>query len=114
MPQPNMQQMLKQVQQMQAEMEQAQAKLGDEVVEGSAGGGVVKVVVSGDLSVRTVTIDPEAVDPEDVDTLQDLVTAAVNDGIRAAQELASERMGAVTGGLGGGPGGLGGLGLPGM
>lgn len=113
MPQPNMQQMLKQVQKMQAEMVAAQEQLKDEVVEASAGGGMVTVKVGGDLDVKSVAIDPQAVDPDDVELLQDMVLAAVNEGVRAAQELAAEKLGAVTGGLGG-PGGLGGLGLPGL
>jgi len=112
-PQPNMQQMLKQVQKMQQEMMEAQESLKDERVEASAGGGMVKVVVSGDLVVQSVTIDPEAVDPEDVDLLQDTVLAAVNEALRSAQELAASKMGGVAGGMGG-PGGLGGLGLPGL
>jgi nucleoid-associated protein EbfC len=111
MPQPNMQQMLKQVQRMQAEMVAAQEALKDEVVEASAGGGMVTVKVSGDLDVKSIAIDPEAVDPEDVELLQDMVLAAVNEGLRAAQELASKKLGGITGGLGG-PGG--GLGLPGF
>ncbi len=113
MPQPNMQQMLKQVQKMQADMMAAQEQLKDEVVEASAGGGMVTVKVSGDLVLKEVAIDPEAVDPEDVELLQDMVLAAVNEGLRAAQELASKKLGGITGGLGG-PGGLGGLGLPGL
>ena len=113
MPQPNMQQMLKQVQKMQADMMAAQEQLKDEVVEASAGGGMVTVKVSGDLEVKSIAIDPEAVDPEDVELLQDMVLAAVNEGLRAAQELASKKLGGITGGLGG-PGGLGGLGLPGF
>jgi nucleoid-associated protein EbfC len=113
MPQPNMQQMLKQVQKMQAEMMAAQEQLKDELVEASAGGGMVTVKVSGDLEVKAFVIDPEAVDPEDVELLQDMVLAAVNEGLRAAQELASKKLGGITGGLGG-PGGLGGLGLPGF
>ena len=113
MPQPNMQQMLKQVQKMQADMMAAQEQLKDEVVEASAGGGMVTVKVSGDLDVKSIAIDPEAVDPEDVELLQDMVLAAVNEGLRAAQELASKKLGGITGGLGG-PGGMGGLGLPGF
>ena len=113
MPQPNMQQMLKQVQKMQADMVAAQEQLKDEVVEASAGGGMVTVKVSGDLEVKAIAIDPEAVDPEDVEMLQDMVLAAVNEALRAAQELAAKRLGGITGGLGG-PGGLGGLGLPGL
>ena len=111
--QPNMNDMMRQVQQMQAEMAKAQESLKEEVVEASAGGGMVTVKVTGDLEVREVRIDPSAVDPDDVELLQDMVLAATNEAVRAAQELAANRMGAVTGGLGG-PGGLGGLGLPGL
>ncbi len=111
-PKPNMQQMLKQVQKMQRDMEEAQEQLKAETVQASAGGGMVTVVVSGDLEVRSVTIDPAAVDPEDVDMLADLVLAATNQALRSAQEMAAGRMGAVTGGLD--LGGLGGLGLPGL
>jgi hypothetical protein len=110
--QPNMNQMLKQVQQMQAEMMKAQESLKDEVVEASAGGGMVTVKVSGELEIKELTIDPEAVDPEDVEMLQDMVLAALNEALRSAQELAAQRMSAATGGLGG-PGGLGGL-MPGL
>jgi nucleoid-associated protein EbfC len=107
---PNMQQMLKQVQKMQADMVAAQESLKDEVVDASAGGGMVKVQVTGDLVVKSIEIDPQAVDPDDVEMLSDMVLAAVNEGLRAAQELAAARIGSVTGGIGG----LGGLGLPGM
>ena len=110
MPQPNLNKMLKQVQEMQAEMMKAQESLKDETVEASAGGGMVKVVMSGDLELRELTISPDAIDPEDPELLQDMVTAAVNEGLRAAQELASSKLGGITGGLGGG--GL--PGLPGM
>jgi nucleoid-associated protein EbfC len=113
MPQPNMNQMLKQVQQMQAEMMKAQEGLKDEIVEASAGGGMVTVKVSGELEIKDLTIDPEAVDPEDVEILQDMVLAAVNEALRSAQELAANKMQQATGGLGG-AGGLGGLGLPGL
>jgi nucleoid-associated protein EbfC len=112
--QPNMNQMMRQVQQMQADMMKAQEELKNEVVEASAGGGMVTVRVSGELELRELKIDPQAVDPEDVELLQDMVQAAINEGLRAAQELAANKMGAVTGGLGGGAGGLGGLGLPGL
>ena len=111
--QPNINQMMRQVQQMQAEMEKAQASLKDERVEASAGGGMVTVVVSGELEILELKIDPEAVDPEDVELLQDMVQAAVNEAVRSAQELAASKLGAATGGLGG-AGGLGGLGLPGL
>jgi DNA-binding YbaB/EbfC family protein len=108
---PNMQQMLQQVQKMQQDMEVAQEQLKNEIVEASAGGGMVKVKVSGDLELKELVIDPEAVDPEDVELLQDMVQAAVNEAFRSAQELAANKMGAATGGL---AGGLGGLGLPGL
>ncbi len=113
MPQPNMQQMLKQVQKMQADMAKAQEELKSETVEATVGGGAVTVEVTGELVFKSITISPEAVDPDDVEMLSDLVLAAVNQGLQAAQELAGEKLGAATGGLGG-PGGLGGLGIPGF
>jgi DNA-binding YbaB/EbfC family protein len=110
MPQPpNMNQMLRQVQKMQQDMLAAQEQLKTEEVEASAGGGMVTVKVSGDLVVKSVTIDPEAIDPEDPELLQDMVLAATNEALRSAQELAANKMGAVSGGLD-----LGGLGLPGF
>jgi nucleoid-associated protein EbfC len=111
--QPDMNAMLKQVQKMQADMVKAQEELKNEVVEASAGGGMVTVKISGDLEVRELRIDPGAVDPDDVELLQDMVLAAVNEGVRAAQELAANKLNAAAGGLAG-PGGLGGLGLPGF
>jgi DNA-binding YbaB/EbfC family protein len=114
-PQPNMQQMLKQVQKMQADMAAAQEALKHETVSAAAGGGVVSVEVTGELEVKSVTIKPEAVDPDDVEMLQDLVLAAVNEGLAKAQALAAERLGAVAGPLAGGSGlNLGSLGLPGF
>ena len=104
--------LMKQAQQMQTEMMQAQEQLKEEVVDTSAGGGMVKVKMSGDLVLREISIDPEAVDPEDADMLADMVQAAVNEALRAAQELAASKMGGITGGMSG-PGGMGGLGLPG-
>ena len=114
--QPNLNQMMKQVQQMQAEMAKAQKELESEIVEASAGGGMVKVKITGGLEIREIQIDPDAVDPEDVEMLQDMIVAAVNEAVRSAQEMAASRLGAASGlgGLGGGPGGLGGLGLPGL
>jgi nucleoid-associated protein EbfC len=114
MPQPNMQQMLKQVQKMQADMMAAQEQLKNEVVEASAGGGMVTVKVTGDLEIKDIRIDPSAVDPEDVELLQDMVLAATNEALRAAQELASSKMGGLTGGLDLGSMGLPGLGGPGL
>ena len=120
MPQPNLNKMMKQVQEMQAQMMKAQEQLKDEVVEASAGGGMVTVKVSGDLEVKEIRIDASALggeggapEPEDVEMLQDMVLAAVNEAIRSAQELAASKMNAAAGGLGG-PGGLGGLGIPGL
>jgi DNA-binding YbaB/EbfC family protein len=109
MPQPNMGQMLKQVQKMQQDMAAAQEQLKHEEVQASAGGGMVTVTVSGDLVVKSITIDPAAIDPDDADMLQDVVLAAVNEGLRSAQELAATKMSGLTGGLD-----LGSLGLPGM
>ena len=111
---PDMGQLMKQVQQMQADMVKAQEELKNETVDASAGGGMVKVTMSGDLALREITISPEAIDPEDPELLQDMVTAAVNEGIRAAQELAQTKLGGITGGMGGGLPGLGPGGLPGM
>ena len=108
MPQPpNMQQLLKQAQKMQEEMMAAQESLKDEVVDASAGGGMVTVQVTGDLHIKSITIKPDAVDPDDVELLQDMVLAATNEALRSAQELASSKLGGIAGGLGG-------LGLPGM
>jgi DNA-binding YbaB/EbfC family protein len=90
--------------QMQQEMERIQAELAEAEVEGTAGGGVVRVVVTGKQSVVSVTIDPTAVDPDDVDMLQDLVTVALNDALDASRRLAEEKMGALSSlssGLGG-------------
>jgi nucleoid-associated protein EbfC len=110
---PNMQQMMQQVQKMQKDMEVAQEQLKHELVEASAGGGMVTVKVSGDLQVKEVAIDPAAVDPEDVEILSDMVLAAVNEGLRMAQELAESKLGGATAGLD--LGGLGGgLGMPGL
>ena len=85
--------------QMQQEMERIQAELAEAEVEGSAGGGVVRAVVTGKQTLVSVTIDPSAVDPEDVEMLQDLVVSAVNEALRASQDVAAEKMAAVTGGL---------------
>jgi DNA-binding YbaB/EbfC family protein len=109
---PNMQQMMAQVQKMQQDMEAAQEELRNEVVEASVGGGMVTVKISGDLQVREVRIDPQAVDPDDAEILADMVLAAVNEALRKAQELAERKLGGATGGLD--LGSLGGLGLPGL
>ena len=99
MPQPNMQQMLKQVQKMQQDMLEAQEQLKHEEVEASAGGGMVKVKVSGDLVVKSIAIAPDAIDADDPELLQDMVLAAVNEGLRAAQELQQTKLGGLTGGM---------------
>ncbi len=110
MPQPpNMANMLKQVQKMQADMMAAQEQLKHETVEASAGGGTVTVKMSGDLELKELRIAPDAIDPEDPEMLQDLVQAAVNEAIRSAQELAASKMGGLAGGMD-----LGSLGLPGF
>jgi DNA-binding YbaB/EbfC family protein len=96
--------MMRQLQKMQSDMAAAQEALANETVEGSAGGGVVKAVVNGHGDLQRITLDASVVDPEDVETLEDLVVAAVADGTRKARELQQARMGAVTGGLGGGGG----------
>jgi len=130
MPQPpNLNKMLEQAQAMLAQQQEAQEKLKSETVEATAGGGMVKRVSSGDLRVQTLEIDPDAVDPEDVEMLQDMVIAALNEALRSAEELQQKAMGGaeaggfdpmsaldMLGGLGGGggmPPGLGGGGMPG-
>jgi hypothetical protein len=92
-------QMMRQVQKMQADMAAAQDELASVTVEGSAGGGKVTAVVTGAGEIHSVSISPDVVDPEDVEMLEDLVVAAVGDGLRRAQDLQAERMGSVTGGL---------------
>lgn len=105
---PNLQQLMKQAQKMQRQMAAAQEELAAAEVTGTAGGGLVTVTFSGSGEVKAVTIDPKAVDPEDVETLEDLVLAAIRNGQEAAQRLAEEKFGPLTGGLGAG------LGLPGF
>jgi DNA-binding YbaB/EbfC family protein len=100
MPQPNIQNMLKQAQEMMAAQQEAQAQLAEQTVDASAGGGMVKVTISGDLQIKSLTIDPDAVDPEDVEMLQDLVLAAVNEALRQAADLQAKAMEAAGGGMG--------------
>ncbi|MBP7331621.1 MAG: YbaB/EbfC family nucleoid-associated protein [Firmicutes bacterium] len=95
----NMNKMMKQVQKMQQEMVKLQEELGERKVESTAGGGVVKVIANGKNEIISIEIKPEAVDPEDVEMLQDLITAAVNEALRQAQEMVSREMGKLTGGL---------------
>jgi nucleoid-associated protein EbfC len=104
--------LFEQVQKMQADMEAANAALAGEVLEASVGGGLVKASVTGDGTLRTVSIDPSVVDPGDVETLEDLVVAAVHEATRLAKELQTEKLGAATAGLGGLD--LGALGLDGL
>jgi nucleoid-associated protein EbfC len=121
MPQPpNLNKMLEQAQAMLAQQQEAQEKLKSQTVEATAGGGMVKVVLTGDMRVQSLAIDPDAVDPEDVEMLQDMVTAALNEALRSAEELQQKAMGGADAGgfdpmsaldaLGLGGGGLGGLG----
>jgi DNA-binding YbaB/EbfC family protein len=95
----NMSQMLKQAQKLQAEMARTQEELKNKTVDASVGGGAVQVVVNGKMEVVELHIKPEAVDPEDVEMLEDLVKAAVNEGLRKIQELTASEMGKLTGGL---------------
>lgn len=106
-----MQQILQQAQKMQEQLMSAQAELAQSEVSGQAGNGLVSITLTGSGEVRGVTIDPKVVDPDDVETLQDLVIGAFADANRALQELTQEKMGPLAGALGG-PGG--GMGLPGM
>lgn len=95
----NMQQMMKQARKMQEQLEAAQEGLRDIEVTSSAGGGMVKVSATADMRITSVTIDPEAVDPEDVEMLQDMIIAAVNDVLESAQDVSTQQMSAITGGL---------------
>ncbi len=88
-----------QLQAMQQQMVEAQEALGDQIVEVSSGGGAVTVVMTGHQKVQSITIDPEVVDPEDVEMLQDLIVAAVNEAVEASQNLAADEMGSITGGM---------------
>src|SRR5690349_9048769 len=94
--------MLRQIQKMQADMQAAQEALATETVEGSAGGGVVKAIVNGHGDLQRISIDASVVDPDDVETLEDLVVAAVAEGVRMARELQASKLGAATSGMGGG------------
>ena len=103
----NMQQLMKQAQKMQQQLAEAQENLEQVTVDASAGGGMVKVTVNGQMMLESITIDPEAIDPDDVEVLQDMIIAAVNEGVRGVAEIANKQMGAITGGLGG-------MNIPGM
>ncbi|QKG83054.1 YbaB/EbfC family nucleoid-associated protein [Kroppenstedtia pulmonis] len=95
----NMNQMMKQMKKMQAQMAKAQEELGSKEVEGTAGGGVVKVRMNGHKEILAVEIAPEAVDPEDVEMLQDMVTAAFNEAMKKVDELMANDLGKLTGGM---------------
>lgn len=95
----NMQQLVRQAQKMQEDMARIQEKLAEREVEAASGGGMVKAVVSGKKALKSITIDPQAVDPEDVEMLQDLIVAAVNEAMRMADEMNADEMGKLTGGL---------------
>ena len=96
---PNYQKMMKQVQKMQADMAKVQDDLANQSVEASAGGGMVTVVVTGAIELKSIKIDPTAIDPEDVEMLEDMIMAATNEALRSAQELANKKMGGITAGL---------------
>jgi DNA-binding YbaB/EbfC family protein len=104
----DMNQLFQQVGQMQEEMQKAQAELANETVEATAGGGMVTVVANGAGEIREIRIDPKAIDPNDPEMLEDMIVAAVNEAIRAAQNLMESKLGGLAGGA------LGGLGLPGL
>lgn len=95
----NMNKLMKQAQQMQAKMAKMQDELAEKTIEASAGGGVVKVVVNGKQELIDIKIEPDAVDPDDVEMLEDLILAAVNEGMRKVSEMVNEEMGKLTGGM---------------
>lgn len=95
----NVSNVMKQAQKMQEEMEKIQAEMETKTVEAQSGGGVVKVVATGKKEITSIQIDPEAVDPDDVETLQDLIMVAVNEAIKKADDMMAEGMGQITGGL---------------
>ncbi len=103
----NMQQMMKQARKMQEQLAAVQDNLAETTVDASAGGGMVKVTVNGEMQITSLKIDPEALDPEDVEMLEDMIMAAVNEAVRGVNEAANKQMSAITGGLSG-------LGIPGM
>ena len=96
---PNMQQLMKQAQKMQKQMEEAQAALETKELTATAGGGMVEVVITGKKVIKSIKINPDVVDPDDVETLEDLVLVAVNEAVRQADELSQKEMGKLTGGL---------------
>ncbi len=99
--------LLRQVQKIQADVERVQTEAEKEVITVTAGGGAVEVTITGGMEIRSITLQPEVVDPEDVEMLQDLILAAVNEAIQKARDLMAERMSSITGGMGG-------MGIPGL
>ena len=95
----NMQQMMRQAQKMQKELQTAQAEAAELTFEATAGGGMVTATAKGDMTITAISIDPDVVDPDDVEMLEDMVTAAVNEALRGVNELSSQRLNAVTGGM---------------
>ena len=95
----DMKKMMKQAQKMQLELARAQEEIKDMEYEASVGGGMVTVTATGDLSIKSITIDPEAVDPEDVEMLQDMVLAAVNEALRGISDMSNQRLSSATGGM---------------
>ena len=98
----NMNNLMKQAQKMQKQMESLQAEMAEKTIETTSGGGAVKVVITGKKEIKSININPEVVDPDDVEMLQDLIMAAVNEAIRQAEDMMNSEMSKVTGGLGGG------------
>lgn len=95
----DMKQMMRQAQKMQKELNKAQEEIATMSFEATAGGGMVKAVASGDMNITELTIDPDAIDPEDAEMLQDMIIAAVNEALRGVSEMSNQRMNAVTGGM---------------
>lgn len=98
----NMNNLMKQAQKMQKQMEEAQASLGEKEIEITSGGGAVKIVITGKKEIKSIKIDPEVIDPDDVEMLEDLMLSAVNEAVRQADELANSTLGKITGGMGNG------------
>ncbi len=98
----NMGNLMKQAQKMQKQMEEAQAALESKIIETSSGGGAVKIKITGKKEIKELKLNPEIVDPDDVEMLEDLILSAVNEAIRQADELSNETMGSITGGIGAG------------
>ena len=98
----NMQSLMKQAQKMQKKMEEAQEALAEKTVETTSGGGAVKIVITGKKVIKSIKIDPEVIDPDDIEMLEDLILSSVNEAIRQADEMANSEMSKITGGVGNG------------